>query len=154
MPSRKVPFQAPIYQLKITLEGSEPPIWRRVLVPGNVSLRRLHNIIQVVMNWETHHLHGFGINGINYGEPDPDGMHQMDWRDDKKFTLNQAAAPPIKNFRYIYDFGDSWNHQIEIERTFLHEDPRPYPLCPAGARACPPEDVGGIHQYQEEFHPP
>jgi pRiA4b ORF-3-like protein len=133
-----------VYQLKIALRDIKPPIWRRVLVK-DCSLAELHDVIQTCMGWERSHMHAFEIGGQQYGELDPDEMMEME--DEKKAKLSQLAAQGVKKFSYTYDFGDNWDHTIEVEKVL---DPEPgvrYPLCIAGKRACPPEDCGGPWGY-------
>jgi hypothetical protein len=135
---------APVYQLKITLRDIKPPIWRRVQVK-NGSLAKLHDIIQTCMGWTNSHLHSFEIGGESYSEPDPDGM--METEDERKVQLSQLAAQGVKKFTYTYDFGDTWEHSIQIEKTLDAEPGVRYPRCIAGKRACPPEDCGGPWGY-------
>jgi len=135
-----------IYQLKITLGDVAPPIWRRVLVPGGYTLDRLHRVIQHAMGWQDYHLHSFEIDGHQYGEPDPDGelvlLDELDARLD-------AVVGKGGQFGYTYDFGDWWEHKILVEDVFPAEPGERYPVCVAGERACPPEDVGGPRAYVE-----
>jgi hypothetical protein len=135
---------AQVYQLKITLQGVKPPIWRRVQVK-DCTLPQLHDIIQVCMGWEDYHLHAFEIGGEQYSEPDPDGM--METEDERKVKLSQVVEGGIKKFTYTYDFGDSWDHVIQVEKTLPAEKGVKYPRCVDGKRACPPEDCGGSWGY-------
>jgi hypothetical protein len=137
----------PIYQLKITLQGSRPPIWRRVQVPGKFSLYKLHQVIQVAMGWTDSHLHQFLIVGRVYGIPSPE-----DWEpvmDERRHRLSTIFSGQKSRFVYEYDFGDSWEHGIVVEKILPPEIGFKYPRCIAGKRACPPEDVGGIWGYAE-----
>ncbi len=134
-----------IYQLKVTLNGSKPPIWRRVQVPGDITLAKLHRILQAAMGWQDYHLHAFEVAGMEYGQPDPD-LHM---RSDKSVKLNQLIPGEKFKFRYEYDFGDSWVHVLEVEKILPPEPEAHYPRCLAGKRACPPEDVGGIWGYAD-----
>src|SRR3989338_10868181 len=95
-----------IYQIKVTLEGSEPPIWRRIQVAGSSSLRKLHKILQAVMGWETCHLHEFVVGREHFGEPDPE--YEFEMQDDRKIRLHEVAPRNGDRFTYIYDFGDGW----------------------------------------------
>jgi hypothetical protein len=135
-----------VYQLKITLKDVRPPIWRRVLAPDNLTLNQLHQVIQVAMGWYDAHLHEFEIAGASYGSPDFDFGNDI--QDDNKVRLNQVIGKNTKRFRYTYDFGDDWVHVIEVEKVLPYEQERVYPLCLAGKRACPPEDVGGVWGYE------
>ncbi len=129
-----------VYQLKITLRDIKPPVWRRVQVQ-DCTLSQLHDIIQTCMGWFGWHLHAFEIGGEQYSEPDPDGM--METEDERKVKLSQVVTGGIKKFTYTYDFGDNWDHVIEVEKTLPAEAGVRYPRCIAGKRACPPEDCGG-----------
>ena len=141
------------YQLKIELEGISPPIWRRVLVPGNISLGRLHTIIQAAMGWENAHLHQFIIDKQFYSNPafelnDFGDAPQV--RNEKKTLLTDVALRAGKVLVYEYDFGDSWTHRIKVEKIFKQEPSTGSAVeCIAGARACPPEDCGGAWGYED-----
>ncbi len=137
-----------IYQLKITLEGSKPPIWRRVQVPGNTTLANLHDLIQDVMGWEDSHLHNFTVKGREFGQPNPE-FDEGEVEDERKILLNQVADQPKTKFTYEYDFGDGWRHAIVVEKILPPEPATAYPVCLDGSRHCPPEDCGGIWGYQE-----
>lgn len=141
------PTEAPIDQIKVTLEESHPPIWRRLLVPGDVTLAQLHDIIQVAMGWEDYHLHQFIVGNVFYGEPHPDYGFEM--RDERRVTLREVAPQEGSKFCYEYDFGDGWLHQILVEKVLPPEPEQSYPVCIKGKRACPPEDVGGIWGYYD-----
>jgi hypothetical protein len=134
---------SPIYQLKITLRGSRPPIWRRVQVSSDVTLAKLHKIIQVAMGWGEEHLHVFDVGGISYGEPDP----ELEFENERRIRLNEVAPREKSKFRYEYDFGDSWEHEILVEKRLPAEPGVHYPRCIKGIRACPPEDCGGVWGY-------
>jgi hypothetical protein len=134
-----------IYQLKVTLRGSKPAIWRRVEVADSVTLAKLHSILQTAMGWYDSHLHQFVVGDAYYGVPHPD----MDVRDERRFKLNQALTAPKQKIVYEYDFGDSWEHEIVLEKVLAPEPGATYPRCTDGKRACPPEDCGGIWGYAE-----
>lgn len=140
-------MSSPIYQLKITLRGGKPPIWRRVLVPGAFSLYQLHQLIQAAMGWRNCHFHGFTIDGERYALPSPD-----DWEpvvDERSHSVGQIAPRVKQKFVYEYDFGDGWEHEIVVEKILAPETGVKYPFCVTGRRACPPEDVGGPWGYAE-----
>jgi hypothetical protein len=141
------------YQLKIELEGSSPPIWRRVLVPGNISLGRLHAVIQLVMGWDNAHLHQFIIDKQIYSDPEFElneagGAPRV--LNEKRTLLTEIAPRAGKVLVYEYDFGDSWTHRIKVEKI-LEQGPSTGSAvqCIDGARACPPEDCGGVWGYQD-----
>jgi len=134
-----------IYQLKITLEGSNPPIWRRVQIPGKLSLDKLHQVLQVAMGWTDSHLHQFTIHGDSYSIPIEDDLEPI--IDERKHVLWKTVPVEKLKFIYEYDFGDGWRHVVEVE-AILPPDPKlKHPVCLDGARACPPEDIGGIGGY-------
>jgi hypothetical protein len=136
-----------IYQIKVTLRDSKPPIWRRILVPGNITLAQLHPILQVVMGWYDAHLHQFIVDGTYYGVPDPDDFVEV--KDERRVRLNQIAPMETSKFIYEYDFGDSWEHELLVEKILSPEKGARYPVCIKGRRAGPPEDVGGVWGYDE-----
>jgi hypothetical protein len=137
----------PIYQLKITLKGSKPPIWRRVEVPGTITLAALHHVIQAAMGWYDSHLHQFEVGDTTYG--DREMLEDLDVRNSRTIRLNQIAPAVKAKFSYLYDFGDNWDHAILVEKITPPEPTARYPRCIAGKRACPPEDCGGIWGYAE-----
>ncbi|MGE5287345.1 MAG: plasmid pRiA4b ORF-3 family protein [Micromonosporaceae bacterium] len=133
-----------VYQLKITLRGvSKPPVWRRVLVPADVTLRDLHEVIQQAMGWNDYHMHVFSTGRQEYGSPDPELGHASDG----KVLLSQVLTGPGDRLRYTYDFGDDWEHDIVLEETRTAVPGETYRSCVAGKGACPPEDCGGAWGY-------
>jgi hypothetical protein len=136
-----------VYQLKVTLKGSKPPIWRRVMVPGKFSLYKLHQVVQISMGWTNSHLHQFLIDGEYYSIPDPDDSEAV--IDEHRYALGRIAPVEKCKFLYEYDFGDSWEHIILVEKILPPEKGCKYPVCLKGKRACPPEDVGGIWGYED-----
>ncbi len=146
MPARKTD-ESPVFQLKVTLKESKPPIWRRIQVRGSTTLPKLHAILQIVMGWTDSHLHEFRVGNIHYGVPDPDW--EMDIKNERRVKLGEIVAAVKDRFVYEYDFGDSWEHAIVVEKVLAPEPGVRYPLCLAGKRACPPEDVGGTWGYAE-----
>jgi hypothetical protein len=136
-----------IYQMRIDLKYSKPPIWRRIQVPGQTRLDRLHLIIQTVMGWDNYHLHQFVVDETYYGEPHPDYFHEVN--DERRYTLGQIANREGFKFSYEYDFGDYWQHDLRVEKILPPEPEATYPRCIKGKRACPPEDVGGIWGYDD-----
>ena len=139
------PAIAQVFQIKVTLDNSSPPIWRRILVPGNATLEKLHDILQVAMGWTDSHLHQFIVGQTYYGEPHPEYGTEM--RDEGRVKLSQIVAGAGFRFRYEYDFGDSWLHTLTVEKILPPEPGRQYPVCIEGKLACPPEDVGGMWGY-------
>ena len=136
-----------IYQLKIVLGDVSPQVWRRVLVAGSVRLSELHDVIQIVMGWEQAHLHEFEIGGEIYGTPDPDDLDRRPIKDEHKVRLADVVRAPKDRFGYLYDFGDSWQHIITVEKILPHDGGRS-PVCTGGKRNRVPEDCGGLPGYQ------
>jgi hypothetical protein len=150
-----VPARTPVYQLKITLQGSKPPVWRRILVPGNLTLDKLHDVLQVAMGWEDYHLHQFIADDVSYSTPDPEDWVEVS--DERKVRLNRLLKEPGQSLLYEYDFGDSWEHTVLLEEIIKSEQMLLHPVCIAGKQACPPEDSGGIwgyEQFQEAIRDP
>jgi hypothetical protein len=135
----------PVYQIKLTLRGIEPPIWRRIQVPADVTLAELHDILQAVMGWWDYHLHQFTVGELTYGVLHPDDW--MDVADERRVRLGEVVREGMR-FLYEYDFGDGWQHVLHVEKVLELESGRRYPVCIAGQRATPPEDVGGIWGYE------
>jgi len=134
-----------IHRLKVTLRDTKPPIWRRFEVPSDISLHRLHTVIQLGFGWQDYHLFVFETPVGRYGDYDPD----LDIRSAAKKKLSAVADWPGDRIRYEYDFGDSWEHDIVVEAVQPAEPGVAYPRCVAGRRACPPEDCGGVSGYYE-----
>ena len=135
-----------VLQLKVSLVGSKPPIWRRVAVPESLTLAELHEVIQIVMGWENSHLHDFEVGGERYTEFEED--IQSGAGDSTAVTLRSMKLNRKgRAFLYNYDFGDCWRHQILVESSTPAEDAAKLPMCVTGRRACPPEDSGGVHRY-------
>ena len=135
-----------IYQLKITLKAIRPPIWRRFQVPGDHTLDRVHRVIQRVMGWTDSHLHEFIVRGRHYG------ISSDEWEGppvvpERSARLCDVAPREKARFVYVYDFGDSWEHDVLVEKIVAPQPGQRYPVCLAGQRACPPEDCGGYPGY-------
>lgn len=138
-----------IYQIKISLIGLKPPIWRTVLVPSDLGLEDFHDVIQIVMGWTDSHLHQFIANNVFYGIPDDDFGMGMEIEDESKYKLSQLLSKEKDIITYEYDFGDSWEHKILLEKILPFDTKTNLPVCIKGKRACPPEDCGGVWGYEE-----
>ena len=132
-------------QIKVTLDGIRPPIWRRLVVQGDATLAQLHDVLQVAMGWENGHLHCFRIDGARYGPAD-DGGFDLGEIDESTVRVVEAFATSRRG-TYEYDFGDSWEHQLLVEKTDVPIIPSAIATCTVGKRSCPPEDCGGIFGY-------
>jgi hypothetical protein len=139
-------------QIKITLAEIDPPVWRRLVVPWTWHLGQLHLAIQAAFNWWGSHLHEFTIGGLRYGDPEllEDGAFEDDPRvfDEREVRLRDFDREPGISFTYLYDLGDSWLHTVEIEKLLALDALPRLGTCIAGARARPPEDVGGVSGYE------
>jgi Plasmid pRiA4b ORF-3-like protein len=140
-----------IIQLKITLQWTKPPIWRRVLVDKKTTFFKLHHIIQISMGWDNYHLYEFNINKNRIGEPN----EEFDYYDDSKVvdastvTLDSIINDTKEKFEYEYDFGDGWRHQIVVEKFLSRDSSTSYPICIDGKLNCPPEDCGGVGGFYQ-----
>jgi hypothetical protein len=134
-----------VYQIKVTLKGSRPPIWRRMQVINDTTLAQLHRLLQCVMGWEDAHLYQFVVSGTRYG--DPRLLGELDAEDARTVPLATLGLGEKRKFLYEYDFGDSWEHELLVEKILPRDEGKRYPVCLTGKRACPPEDCGGIWGY-------
>jgi hypothetical protein len=146
MPAKKTTPTSMIYQLKITLKDSKPPIWRRLQVEDDTTLYKLHQILQIAMGWTNSHLHQFIADGVYYGEPDPE--YGFDMVNEKRSRLKEIVRNVKAKCIYEYDFGDGWDHEIVLEKILEPEANERYPRCLTGKRHCPPEDIGGVWGYR------
>jgi len=136
---------APIYQIKVGLRGATPPIWRRLEVPADISLARLHSVIQIAFAWDDSHLHVFETPYGSFGSAGTD----LGYRAETSATLEQVAPAVNSTLRYTYDFGDDWDHDIRVEKVLDRDETARYPRCTGGRRAAPPDDCGGVWGYAE-----
>ena len=141
-----------IYQLKIVLKYMKPPVWRRVLVTGETMIGTLHEIVQIVMGWQNRHLYTFTVRGRDYGIAHEGGLSfggsgeltfTGEAHADQHRRLSEFVLQPGERFRYVYDLGDNWEHEIYVEKIISPQADKTYPLCVAGRGDCPPEDSGG-----------
>lgn len=131
-----------VFHLRVTLLGVEPAVWRLIRVPGDIHLGDFHLLLQELMPWEDRHDHRFLIGNEQFGARKR-GQHATNMRDESRTTLQKAARLANGRFRYEYDFGDNWQHDIVIERESPWEKGSWVPVCLEGAYGCPPEDCGG-----------
>jgi hypothetical protein len=133
-------------QLKLSLRGvSKPPVWRRLLVPADMQLDRLHDVIQTSMGWTDTHLHVFSTATGDYGVPDP----ELGFRNERSARIGQFLKRKGDRIQYAYDFGDGWEHDITLEKRLDLDPDTQLPACIAGKGACPPEDCGGPWGYAD-----
>jgi hypothetical protein len=145
-----------VYQFKITLKGIRPPIWRRIQVPETYSFWDLHVAIQDSFGWMDYHLHNFEILNPRTGEleeigiPNDGGWGSVEilagW---KRKISRYFPGKTLNKAIYTYDFGDTWKHEVRLEKILPRDPNAKYPVCTGGRRACPPEDCGGIWGYED-----
>lgn len=146
-----------VYAIKVTLRGTRPPVWRRILVPRDITLRNLHRTLQTVMGWTNSHLHQFVLPGTN-------SFHLRQGFGGKIGKENRTTLGALLEFRgakllYEYDLGDCWQHELVLEQVLLGDESF-REVCVAGERQCPPEDCGGpagfaelLKAFQDKEHP-
>ena len=143
-----------VYRLRvrIVLDETEPPVWRRLEVAGDLNLAELHDVLQAAMGWTDSHLHNFLASRdrrvppilTDFDEEEGDeGLNERDVR------LDQVLQEVGDEFYYAYDFGDGWEHAIRLEEVLAYDDSLPRARLLAGDRACPPEDCGGPGGYAD-----
>ena len=135
------------FELRVALRGIDPPIWRRFRVPAEIRLPALHRVLQRIMGWRNSHLHEFVAGGVSFGDPvEEDNYGPID---ERRIRLSQLIRRPGERITYVYDFGDGWEHDLWLDRAVHDPAAAAATVCLAGARACPPEDCGGIGGYAD-----
>ena len=151
-----------IIQLKVSLEGSDPLIWRTLLINRETTFFELHHIIQLAMGWKNYHLFEFNLDGYRVGmiEENEEGYGSNQLLDANKTLLTDIISLEKDRFHYNYDFGDYWMHEVTVEKLLPKEEKTVYPVCVNGELNCPPEDCGGIGGFynmlkilQDKRHP-
>jgi hypothetical protein len=136
-----------VYQFKVMLRNIRPLIWRRIQVWDDMTLAHLHRALQIVMGWEDCHLHEFRISDKIYAVPDSDDERKI--IDVERTRIHDVIQQVGTEFEYVYDLGDHWQHSLQLEAILQPAPDTSYPLCIAGERNCPPEDVGGSGGYED-----
>ena len=137
------------FQLKVTLLGTRPPVWRRLIVPADATLDEVHWIIQVAMPWQNSHLHQFHDTDRTTRYSDPE-FELEEVEDESGVRVRQVLREPKDRITYEYDFGDSWEHLIQLEKILPpRDDGKRRAECAGGKRAAPPDDVGGVWGYAD-----
>jgi hypothetical protein len=126
-----------VFAIKVTLLGTSPPVWRRILVPRDITLRNIHRTLQAVMGWTNSHLHQFVF---------PRQKRKV--ANEHQTTLGELIGTVGARLWYEYDFGDGWQHELLLEEVLLGDDSFQQ-ICVAGKGCCPPEDSGGPHGFAE-----
>ena len=144
----------PLYRLRISLNGAQPAIWREFVVPSDISLVNFHVVIQAVMGWTNSHLHLFRKNGVEYTfrYQSDNYWDEEDYIDYSGMKIANLMTDCGDSVTYLYDYGDSWKHTIELLEVIKNTKVRMgtfFLQCLAGERRCPAEDSGGVHGYHE-----
>jgi len=144
-----------IIQLKVSLIDSEPLIWREIHVSKETTFFELHHIIQIIMGWKNYHMFEFNLEGYRVGEVFEDerteGYGNDQIIESRTVAIKDLITQQKETFKYVYDYGDDWEHKIQVE-NFLEEDTTlKFPICIDGRMNCPPDDSGGLHNFYESM---
>ena len=134
-------------QLRVELKRVEPLVWRRILVPENITLAKLHGVLINAMGWMGGHLHEYEIARQRYGVPDDEWPDAEPLNDERRVRLKSLLETGLRRFTYIYDLGDYWEHVVTVEDLVVPKPGLPPVRCTGGENACPPEDVGSADGY-------
>ncbi len=137
--------QARIFQLKIVVLNTEPPLWRRILVPDNFSLGDIHLVVQSAIGFDNCHQHEFTFNNPTFGQTVPDAPEYL--RGEESVLISDVFAKPSYGLGYRYDFTDNWEHEIQLEKIFEPNPDLSHPVCLDGEGAGPLEEIDGPDQY-------
>jgi hypothetical protein len=142
-------YSPSVYQLRVQVSYIEPPIWRRLRVPGQMTVRDLHHTLQAAMGWDNYHLHTFEGLGMYFGHEGTGWAHDP-CEKPRQLTLDDLRLSPGVFFEYLYDFGDNWLHEIEVEQVMSAEG-ESCAMCVGGRGGCPEKDSGGPSLYMERL---
>ena len=155
VPSQRRPPRDDVvtYRIRVDLDDAEPPIWRRAELASDLTVDRVHHVLQTAMGWTDSHLHEFTSGSATDGvaehyRPQDSIDEGLPGIDETEVRLDEVVEPEDRLY-YNYDFGDDWSHTLHLEAVVPREPDAPLAVCVAGARACPPEDCGGIWGYHE-----
>ena len=138
------------YQLKVSLLGARPPIWRRLLIAPDTTFQDLHRIIQLAMGWQACHLHMFQAGDDRLiGDPAEDFDGMLNFQDETMVAVSAVLSKEGQALTYDYDFGDSWEHEVRLEKVLPGDRGEPLPRCIKAVRQCPPENVGGLPGFYD-----
>lgn len=150
MATKRINPAQDIYGIKVTLLGTRPPIWRRLLVPASITLAKLHDVLQTTMGWHDCHMHEFRAGERHFGRPDPEDISMgMQVENERTVKLSSVLRRPGAKIVYTYDFGDNWEHAVVLEKQMPLLPDMSDPICIDGNLACPPDDCGGIPGFYE-----
>jgi hypothetical protein len=150
MATKRINPAQDIYGIKVTLLGTKPPIWRRLLVPASMTLAKLNDVLQAAMGWHDCHMHEFRAGERHFGRPDPEDISMgMQVENERNIRLGSVLRRAGAKLIYTYDFGDNWEHAIVLEKLLPLLPDMTSPICIDGSLACPPDDCGGIPGFYE-----
>ncbi len=146
-----------VYQLKLSMKGITPQIWRRIQVPEDYTFLDLHKAIQATMKWDNYYLHEFEVFNPETGKPEiistgGDGHTYLDKEppvQEEKAKISYYFTLENKDALYTYNFEDNWQVKVRLEKILPKKERTKYPICTAGKRAAVPEDIGGILGYED-----
>ncbi len=147
LPVRQAVATPKILRVKVVLAGIRPPVWRRLELPTEMTLAKLHDVLQIAFGWTDDHLHQFERGRERWGVPSAADFEAV--RDERRVRAGELLRRVGDHLDYEYDFGDSWRHRIVVEAVVVPEPGVAYPRCTAGRRAAPPEDCGGPFAYPD-----
>lgn len=155
-PSRRRPQRSEVvtYRVRVDLQGTKPPVWRRLELASDLFLDELHEFLQVAFGWTDSHLHRFGSGPQYYGRDTE--YYLCPWEVDEgevgvpehEVRLDEVLVDGGDRLFYNYDFGDDWQHTVKLEAVGDREGGAPRAVCTAGRRAGPPEDCGGVYAFE------
>ncbi len=148
MPPSPASLSSALLTLRVELLNIKPAIWRRLQVRGSMSLASLHTTLQLAFGWTNSHLHSFRLRGNEYTNATEE-LDDLQMLPERGQTLARVLGADEREFHYLYDWGDGWDHHVVIETAGALREGWSYPLCIGGERACPPEDVGGAGGYED-----
>ena len=133
--------------LRLVVTGTQPRVWRRMLVPETMWLSRLHDSIQVAFDWFDYQTHVFALDDLRFGNPVKKDEYVVE--DDRDVTLGDLNLASRDRMAYDYQFGEGWRVDIRVEKATAAAKGARYPACVAGERAGPPEDCGGLEAFHD-----
>lgn len=137
-----------ILELKITLNNIRPPIYRKIQVPDFYTFHQLHHLIQLAFEWENIHMYTFFDKDSEISAFEDDFSERQPG-DAKKIKLKERFKSLKDRLLYVYDFGDNWEHTVELEKVLDADPSKRYPACISGQRNAPPEDVEGAFGFED-----
>jgi hypothetical protein len=142
------------YRVRVDLDDTSPPLWRRLELASDMRLDELHDVIQIAFGWTDSHLHRFSAGPSTY---DPDTEHYLspfeveegeEGTPESAVRIDEVLVDVGATLSYVYDFGDDWQHTLKLEAVLPRDDTAPRAACTAGRRPGPPEDCGGVPGYE------